>query len=151
MGALRGDLRGAVKLLSVIRPSASAAHPSLSSVFLDHSESSACLRSNSTHCVCCHLEVSVPPLPPLPPFKHANQPSFFVHLSAISLSPPFSTRACILLYIVSIFSNQLFSCIHRCHFYYLQMRKSHIKCCRKSHLLAAEDPVWSTLEPQNTV
>lgn len=95
-----------MKLLSVFSPS--AAHPSLSSVFQDHSKSSLCLQSNSTHCVSYHPHFCAQ-LPPLPPFKHVSIPlSLCIYQLSLSLSPPFFT-AYILFYIASIFRNQYFS------------------------------------------
>lgn len=92
------ELRGAVKLLLVFNPSAS--------VFQDHSESSACLQSSSTHCF-------LPPRTSLPLSLlslHSNVWTIPLSLCIyqLSLSPPFSIRAHILFHMVSIFSKQYF-------------------------------------------
>lgn len=100
------ELRGAVKLLLVFSPSAT--------VFQDHSKSSACLQSSSTHCVSCHLALLC--LSPSSPSIQTCEPSLFLcafisYLSRLlSLSEHTSSFTWFLFLVTGIFH------IHYCHF-----------------------------------
>lgn len=105
MVSQRRELRGANKLLSVFSPSASAAHPSLSSVF--HSKSFACLQMNSTHRVSCHL--TLPRLSPSSPSIETCKSSLFLcafisYLSCLlSLPEHISSFTLFLFLVTSVF------------------------------------------------